>query len=336
MTGKKTTKNVKHKALEVHFGGSRTLDRLQPGLAIWDPSVSLAHWAAVYMDKEVIGIQALNTIAAKKRDLISFMDWFFAQNGHLNAGDWLPRDTKGFVDHLEGEGRAAATVNRALATLRKFARWVHDQEGSPFVAGLPTSGIKDLLVDEPSAKKLESREVNRLFKAADRLVITETRKNASPRRNRAILALLYYSGLRVSELCEVRINQYTGSHLVNVKRKGNARTSKLYLSKDCRTYLDDYIEHERGQGGQTAPLIPVSRLTVWRALERLSGEASKHSNDKIKIHPHRLRHTFGFEVRKRTGSDTETAALLGHAGLKYVGRYVRRTDKEREEILDDL
>lgn len=332
----KKSEIVKHKNSDRGFELSASGRSRRPGLELSDPNLSLGHWANLYIGSEVVGIQAVNTIAAKKRDLISFMDWFFAQNGQLNAADWLPRDTKGFIDHLEGLGRAATTVNRALATLRHFARWVHEQKDSPFLAGLPTRGVKDLLIEEPSAKKLETREINRLFKAADRLVITETRKNARPRRARAIFALLYYSGLRVSELCELRADQYDGTYLVNVKRKGNARTPKMYLSKDCRTYLDDYIEHERGQGGQTAQLIPVNRLTVWRALERLSGEASKHSSDKLKIHPHRLRHTFGFEVRKRTGSDTETAALLGHSGLKYVGRYVRRTDKEREEILDDL
>ena len=82
MTTRKTSKIVKHKALEVHFGGSRALDRIQPGLAIWDPSVSLAHWAAVYLDKEVIGIKELNTVQAKKRDLIRWMDWFFQELPH--------------------------------------------------------------------------------------------------------------------------------------------------------------------------------------------------------------------------------------------------------------
>lgn len=80
----------------------------------------------------------------------------------------------------------------------------------------------------------------------------------------------------------------------------------------------------------------ITRTAVWRILVRLAEQTSTYSKDELKIHPHRLRHTFGFEVRKRTGSDTETAALLGHAGLKYVGRYVRRTDEEREKILEDL
>ena len=158
--------------------------------------------------------------------------------------------------------------------------------------------------------------------------------------------LLGRSGLRVSELCALKMEQYDGTHLVNIKRKGRARTRKMYLSKDCRAYLDDYLETERPlddpKGARDWLVLSsqgnagIARATVWHIIKRLAEHASAHSPDQMRVHPHRLRHTFGFEVRKRTGSDTETAALLGHAGLKYVGRYVRQTDEERKAILDDL
>jgi len=54
------------------------------------------------------------------------------------------------------------------------------------------------------------------------------------------------------------------------------------------------------------------------------------------LHPHRLRHIFGFEVRQRTKSDSETARLLGHQSDKYAGRYARSTQAEREQLLDTL
>lgn len=334
-TPKKNAEIMQHKAQGL-------AGELAGDLVLPEKQLTLAAWASRYMQAEVIGIQSLNTQKAKKRDLSSFLTWFFDENGHLDITDWLPRDTQGFLTHLEEQGRAATTVNRYLATLRRFARWVHDQDKSPFVGGVPTNGIKELITDEPTAKKLDTREVNRLFKAADRLVLTEMRKNARPRRDRAALGLLYYAGLRVSELCALKVEQYDGVHLIDFRRKGKARTKQLYLNKQCRAYLDDYLENERPlddpQGARDWLVLAfgasgrISRHTIWRALVRLANSATGD----FKVHPHRLRHTFGFEVRKRTGSDTETAALLGHSGLKYVGRYVRNTEAERQAVLEDL
>lgn len=309
--------------------------------------VSMLKWAQEWLIDEVLGIQAHNTAIAKRRDLEIFFKWFYETNGTLDIADWLPRDTAGFLAHLETEGRAPATVNRALATLRRWARWTMETGKSPFDGPMPTKGIKELVLEEPEAKKLTQKEVNRLFKAADKLVATDTRKNSRPRRNRAILAVAYYTGLRVSEICGLNLVQIEENHFKNVIRKGVSRTRKMYVSKNCRELLDDYIQTERFADNELYPrsalFLPsnrgsgLGRLTVWRAFQKLSREASAHLVDEeMKIHPHQLRHTFGYEIRQRTGSDTETAALLGHAGLKYVGRYVRATDEERAEILDDL
>jgi len=342
----KPPKKAKHKistaaALEIELAGAASGEIIPAA-----PSRTLAHWASRYFVSEVLGQQSEHTEMAKKRDLQAFLWWFFDANGHLVAANWLRRDTRGFVRALERAGKAPTTINRVLATLRHFAKWVHAQPDSPFVDGLPTLKVKDLDTDEPSAKKLSTREINQLFKAADLAVITDKRKNSRPRRNRAILALLYYSGLRVSELCALRLDQYDGTNLLNITRKGQARTRRLYLSTDCRRYLDDYLQTERAadcaENASEWLLVvpgsdkPITRVTVWRKLNRLAESATAHSKADMHLHPHRLRHTFGHAVRKRTGSDTETAALLGHTGLAYVGRYTRNTDEERKAVLEDL
>jgi len=233
-----------------------------------------------------------------------------------------------------------------FATIRHFARWVHEQPDSPFRAGLPTRGIKELAIEEPDAQKLDKKEVYQLFKASDNLVLTEHRSNSRPRRNRAILALLYFTGLRVSELCALRRDQYDGKYLTNVRRKGKSTSRKIYLSVDCRKPLEEYIESERSAddpNNSSEWLLlpshsnrPLTRRQVQNILNHLAQEANKHRSEGIYIHPHRLRHTFGSEIRAKTGSDTETAAMLGHAGLKYVGRYVRNTQAEREALLDSM
>lgn len=160
--------------------------------------------------------------------------------------------------------------------------------------------------------------------------------------------MLYYTGLRVSELVDLRRDQYDGRYLLNVRRKGKARSREVYLSAECRRLLDDYLQRERprdaGKGSAAGALFvgnasdkPLTRRMVAVVLERLAATACKMDGGAaLHVHPHRLRHTFGTEYRERSGSDTETATALGHTSLDYVGRYVRRTRQERERIFDEI
>jgi len=307
---------------------------------------SLRGWAVRYLELEVVGVQSNHTLAAKIRDLGGFIRWYLENNGHLLIEQWMPRDTQGYLHHLEELGRAPSTVNRVFASLRRFARWCNEQADSPFRFGLPTRGIKERTMDEPDAKKLDKRTMHQLFKAADSLVVTELRKNARPRRNKAMLALLYYTGLRVSELCQLRLEQYDGKYLQRLKRKGN-KYQNVYLNSSCRAAVDDYLDgEERQRDDPDEDLEPLflstrrgrlNRSQVNRVVDHIAQEVNKHrkGDEKIRVHPHQLRHTFGAIYREKTGSDTETAAVLGHTGLKYVGRYVRKTQAEREQVLEE-
>ncbi len=75
---------------------------------------------------------------------------------------------------------------------------------------------------------------------------------------------------------------------------------------------------------------------VFHLLNHISEEAGKHRKTYIHLHPHSLRHTFSSEVRETTGSDDETARLLGHASNKYVGLYTRSMEAEREAVLEKV
>lgn len=310
------------------------------------PEPSLLTWAELYLHAKVLGIQSPNTEEAKRRDLKAFLDFFAEINGHLAIEQWLARDTRAFLKHLENLGRAPATINRMFRTIRHFARWVHEQPQTPFTRiGLPTASIQELATDEADAKKLEKREIWQLFKAADNLALTERRTNSRPKRNRAILAVLYYTGLRVTELTRLKLTQWDGKRFHNVQRKGRVRTKLLYVPPEGRSALDVYLEEERPKD-VVAPVSdwlflpsmgegPLTRRQIHEILVRIANEATKH-HGAIHMHAHRLRHTFGFAVRERTKSDAETARHLGHMTNKYAGRYARSTQTEREQLLDTL
>jgi site-specific recombinase XerD len=347
-----------------------------------DDGHTLGQWTARYMLVKVCG-RSPNTVAAKARDLATFAAWFTEHRGHGDIGLWLEADTRRFLRHLAKLGRRPATINRVLFTLKHFARWVHEQPGGIFLRhGLPVAEVECLSIEEPDCKKLTDAQVDALFAAARALVgesgttlvvlpktntATASRSSAGrtsprqsrarPRRNLGLLAVLYYTGLRVSEVIALTRAQYDGTALYDVARKGGRQTRKLILHPECARLLDDYLAHERdrdvselddarGDGGAVDASRPlfvsartggrIDRIRVGRMLTLLADKASAmpgYTGDAFGVHAHRLRHTFGAAYRAASGSDTETAAALGHAGLQYVGRYVRDTDAERLHTL---
>jgi site-specific recombinase XerD len=155
-----------------------------------------------------------------------------------------------------------------------------------------------------------------------------------------MLALLYHAGLRVSEMCALRLDQYKDKYLHTIKRKGNNRTDAMYLAADCRRAMDDYLAVERPRDDPDGVHVPlflstrsgagVDRRRVARVLEHVAQEACKHREDKLGLHPHRLRHTFGWNIMQKTKSESATARALGHATKgKYTGWYIGLTQDEQ-------
>lgn len=90
---------------------------------------SLGVWVARYLRTEVYGLKSPHTLETKIRDLNGFMLWFVKENGHGDIHEWLPRDTAAYLASLDGKGLATTTLNRAFATLRRFAKWAHEEPG---------------------------------------------------------------------------------------------------------------------------------------------------------------------------------------------------------------
>jgi integrase/recombinase XerD len=290
----------------------------------------LGQWAARYLAERVYGVQSSNTLEAKSRDLALFVRWYVAAKGNGDIGFWTPDDTQMYLASLKAQNLAAATVARQLATLRHFARFVHEQPGAVFKRhGLPTRDIVFRVGMAQLPTPLRQEEIQRLFVAADECVLNDQRKNSRPRRNRAILTCLFLSGVRVSELIKLRLEQYQTEHLLDVVRKGNKRTQCLALTLQCRTALDDYLRFERLIDDPQRMLQPLflpgsdrfmTRQQIGKIIEQLASVACVDQ-----ISPSRLRHTLGYALQQNTGSEVLSASVLGHVGTQYISRYSPRT-----------
>lgn len=300
---------------------------------------SLFAWFELYMGIEA-GDPESNTFKAKKRDLQQFVDFLQNSAGTDHPDQWTKSVTESFLRQLYKKRElAASTVNRALATLKHVAGWIHHQR--PFLVGNPCERVKSIDEDEPDWRGLEDIEVNRLRSAAEQLIHLKGRANQTPRRDNAIFLSLLHTGLRVSELLSVaHPKQYKDGYLLNIQRKGKKVTRKLRVPKPAKQAIDEYIEEERGRS--SGPLFQskngnrLAPQNVDDALKKIAAQANSTLAKKEQIHlsAHMLRHTC---LRKAAEKDIRYAMKLsGHTSSQYIWRYTEPSATEFDQALEDL
>src|SRR6266536_220524 len=298
----------------------------------------LTYWFKQYLVVEAAS-GAANTYLAKRRDLNHFLVFFEDRLRSDAPDDWTKSVTAAFLRSLEMSGsRKPSTVNRTLASLRHCAAWIHDRR--PFLVGNPCRGLRDLVLDEPAWKGLSELEVMRLRAAVEQLAHLKTRKNQHGLRDQAIFLVLLHSGLRVSELLALKRSQYTGRHFVDVRRKGKVRTAKVYLPAEAREALDGYFKQSVRRDSDW--LFPsrsgasLARQHVDRLLRQIARHAGAKlpKTEQIRLSAHVLRHTMLRRVTEKNGVQFAMEAA-GHASSKYIWRYVKPSDEQKEIALEN-
>lgn len=289
-----------------------------------------------YFQEEISGLSPL-TAKAKQYDLEKFLTFYQGMNGHSNLQEWLPRDTKLFIDELQKQNYAPSTCNRILATVRAFGRWLRD-EGE--INHDPCRKIRELQLPAFEPKRIDDQDFHRLLKTSDVLTMTRRHEAAQDFRNKAMIVLLNNSGLRIHEILSLRLWQLEekGKKLVQVKCKGS-KVRNVRISKECVEILLEYISSYRIS--QTDFLFvnrygqKLSRNGIAKALNKIASIASASLPEKIKVTPHRFRHRHGYNARKLKG-DVFAASRLGHSTLNYIGRYATLSTEEESDLVEKL
>jgi integrase len=302
----------------------------------------------------------------QRRDLSLFCDFMIADRGLEDRQLWTPRMSKAFADHLKKRDPASAragysdrTVNRILAHLKTFSKWIHKLR--PFALGDPMAKIKLLPIGSglEIERAISAGERRRILDAADLLPIVGGRSKDRSRyrgqerpqrkgyrawRNRAIVYCLIETGMRRAAVRNIDLNKVDfEKRLISVLEKGG-RTHGYKISRQGIDAIEDYVVKERAADFKKwqSPALFLSpatnahgngRLrvsvinTVWGKVCRLAGIAG-HS-------PHDARHAMGRHLIEKTGNIAAVQRQLGHTNAAYSIQYARITDAELAEALDD-
>ena len=254
-----------------------------------------------------------NTLAAYRRDMQGFSDWLQAQFLTLeHAGE---NDVQAYFADRFDQTRAS-TANRRLTVLRRFYQWALREKH---------------INTDPTLKLLTARQAPRLPQTlseaqVEALLAAPNIDTPLGLRDRAMLELLYASGLRVSELVDLPVlslNMREG--VLRITGKGN-KERLVPFGEEAADSLQNYLSQSRPEllGKKNSPAVFVtqqgtsmSRVMFWKLIKKYALLADVH----VPLSPHTLRHAFATHLLNHGADLRAVQMLLGHSDISTTTIY---------------
>ena len=261
-----------------------------------------------------------HTVAAYRRDLSQFFD-FCDRAGRTGLDEVGRLDVRRFLAHLATRHYAPRSAARKASAVRSF---FSDAARRELVTANPAAGV---------ASPKRRRTLPRALPAGSLAAMLDAVAGDHPLdlRDRALLELLYGTGLRVSEAASLRVGDVEGTDLVRVLGKGD-KERVVPLAGQARASLDRYLASARGD---LASAAAGDALWVGARGGALDGRGIRRAvRRRLGTFPHALRHSFATHLLEG-GADLRTVQeLLGHVELGTTQVYTAVTRRHLEETYD--
>ena len=256
-----------------------------------------------------------NTLESYGRDLAKLRH--FADTEAVALKNVSRSDIREFIASLSRSGLSPNTVNRTVSAVRGFYRFL---QLDGFLKKNPADDI-----DTPGKgfylpNFLSEDDIEKL------LAVPDTDRETGL-RDRAILELMYASGLRVSEAASLRIHDVDlDSGIVTCIGKGN-KERKIPIGRAAAAWTGRYLSLRRRKDGGgdnlfvTAGARPVTRQTIFKLVKTHAEKAGLEG-----VSPHTLRHSFATHLLQRGADSRSVQAMLGHADISTTQIYTHITD----------
>lgn len=258
----------------------------------------------------------------KNYELDLFKYFEYLDKNNLNYLTVKYKDVSNFTLFLAKQNYKSTTINRIDSSIRSFYNYLESEEkinGNPFKAA--------------SNLKVPKRLPN-YFKYDEYLtMISVIDKDDYEYRNRLILEMLFATGLRVSELSNIKIKDIDFSEReIKIMGKGSKERFVFY-NKECAIVLDSYLKECRSKllNGKDSEYLFINHLgdkLTDRGIRLIIDKIVKKSCIKSKVSPHTFRHTFATMLLNEGCNIKSVQELLGHSSLGTTGIYTHLTNDE--------
>jgi site-specific recombinase XerD len=234
--------------------------------------------------------------------------------------------------------RQPGVASNGSATMKHKTQNYYLIDIRAFLKFLRKRNIESLNPERIELAKVGARDLDLITAAElDRLMAAPKGSNLSDLRDKAIMELLFSTGLRVSELCNLSRDLDLTRDEFSVRGKGE-KVRVVFLSSEAKEAIKQYLD-KRGdvddalfvQMGKNAKNVKDLRLTP-RSVERLIKQYAIKAGITRKVTPHVIRHSFATDLLENGADLRSVQALLGHAHIATTQVYTHVTDKHLQEV----
>ena len=269
-----------------------------------------------------------NTLEAYNRDVLEFVA-FEGARGMTDLPETSSTEIVAFLHNLKLSGKSAATVNRKLASIRAFFNYLIE-------AGLmkenPTANIKSPKIERKKLEYLEIEEIDKLLAIPD--------DSVKGIRDRAILEVLYATGIRVSELIEANVEDIN-LRMGFITCAGENSTPRIVpLGRPARAALENYIYDGRNalvkeNKDEKALFVNysgkrITRQGLWKVLKEYGVKADIQH----KLTPNIIRNSFAVHMLQNGADLKSLQELMGHEDITATQAYLSVTKNRIKDVYD--
>ena len=268
-----------------------------------------------------------NTISSYMRDIRQFAEWLHKEEAcyvvdatQLNIGRYL--------QHLESDGKSSATVSRSLASLKNFYAYL---VSSGFLEKTPVTDIRIDRGEKKLPQILNGKEIELLL--AQPVCV-----DAKGFRDKAMLETMYATGIRVSELIDLNIDDLNLSQGV-IKCSGAKKSRVIPLYPAALRALSIYVREVRetmiAESTEQALFVNVngsrmSRQGFWKILKHYQATARIEKE----ITPHTLRHSFAVHLLENGADLNSLQELMGHSDISSTQLYTQMINQKLKSVYE--
>ena len=266
-----------------------------------------------------------NTIASYMRDVRQFAQWLNAEE-QLDVIDAQQQNIADYLSHLEEEGRTGATVSRSLASLKNFYSYV---VSSGFLEATPVTEIRVNRGEKKLPQILTGREI-------ELLLAQPACVDAKGYRDKAMLEVMYATGIRVSELINLNIEDVNIEQgIIKCADAKKTRIIPLYPAalKALAAYIKEVRDSMLADPSEEALFVNIggvrmSRQGFWKILKHY--QATAHIEKEIT--PHTLRHSFAVHLLENGADISSLQELMGHSDVSSTQMYTQLISQRLQSV----